>query len=240
MTGARLRGLARRLLHAAGVDLVRYDERHSADLRRRRILRGRQIDVVVDVGANDGSYALALRQAGFAGRIVSFEPGSSAFAGLDERAAADRNWDAHRLAIGAMRGSATLNVTGNSSSSSLLALRGLQGEAEPASAVVATELVEVAVLDELDLVRPGERAFLKLDVQGYELEALRGATAMLASVQAVETELSLVPLYDGAPLLAEVVSHLQDRGFRLYGLDPVFCDPRDGAVLQLDGMFVRG
>ena len=228
------------MLHGVGVALVRYDARHSADLRRRRILRDRRIDVVVDVGANDGPYAIALRGAGFRGRIVSFEPGSSAFARLAERAAADDLWDTRRLAIGARRGSATLRVTGNSSSSSLLALRELQVQAAPESAVVATENVDVAALDELALLRAGERAFLKLDVQGYELEALRGADAMLTSVEAVETELSLVPLYDGAPLLPEVVEHLLARGFRLHGLVPVFCDPRDGAVLQLDGMFVRG
>jgi FkbM family methyltransferase len=236
---AWVRDVARRVLHGAGVDLVRYDERHSADLRRHRILRERRIDVVVDVGANDGPYAIALRRAGFAGRIVSFEPGSSAFARLAERAAGDERWEAQRLAIGSRRGSATLRVTGNSSSSSLLALRELQVEAEPESAVVATENVEVAVLDELAVVRTGERAFLKLDVQGYELEVLRGADALLTSVQAVETELSLVPLYDGAPLLPEVVEHLLGRGFHLHGLEPVFWDPRDGAVLQLDGMFVR-
>ena len=240
MVVARVRDVARRLLHGAGLDVVRYDERHSADLRRRRILQDRHIDVVVDVGANDGPYAIALRRAGFAGRIVSFEPGSSAFARLAERAAADENWDVYRLAIGSGRGSATLNVTGNSSSSSLLALRQLHVGAEPASSVVATEDVDVAALDELAIVRDGERALLKLDVQGYELEALWGADTMLGSVQAVEAELSLVALYDGAPLLPELVSHLLDRGFRLHGLEPVFCDPRDGAVLQMDGMFVRG
>jgi FkbM family methyltransferase len=229
----------RRLLRRLGVDLVRYDERHSAELRRRSVLAGLGIDVVIDVGANDGPYAAALRADGFAGRIISFEPQAEAFARLERRASDDPLWEARRCAAGAERGRATLNVSGNSSSSSLLAIEERHVSSAPESAFVASETVDVVRLDDLDLVGAEDRALLKLDVQGYELEALHGAEQTLERVVAVDTELSLVPLYQGAPLLPEVMSYLLQRGFKLVGLEPVFLDPADGAVLQLDGLFVR-
>jgi hypothetical protein len=58
---------------------------------------------------------------------------------------------------------------------------------------------------------------LKLDVQGFELEALRGAERVLASVDTVLTECSFVPFYSGQALFDEVRDFLHERGFRLVG-----------------------
>jgi FkbM family methyltransferase len=231
--------MLRRVLRGLGVDVVRYDERHSADLRRRHVMESRGVDVVLDVGANDGPYALLLRKHGFTGRIVSLEPQAAAFARLDRRAATDPRWEVRRLAAGAAAGTATLNVSANSSSSSLLAIEQQHVAGAPESATVSTETVEVMAIDDLNLVAEHEHALLKVDVQGYELEALRGAEETLARTAVVEAELSLVPLYAGAPLLPDVVSYLGGRGFHLAGLEPVFVDPANGTVLQLDGLFIR-
>ena len=57
---------------------------------RARLLASERIDLLLDVGANEGQYALRMRRAGFQGRIVSFEPLSDAFAALERRAAATR------------------------------------------------------------------------------------------------------------------------------------------------------
>ena len=196
---------------------------------------------MVDVGANDGPYASELRRSGFAGRIVSFGPGSSAFDRLSQRAARDNKWDAHRLAIGARRGGATLNVTGNSSSSSLLALNDLHVEVEPTSAVVATEEVEVAPLDELGVLRPGERALVKLDVPGYELEVLRGAEQTLRSVRSGRHGALARPALcrRAAPRRPRLVP----GGTRLSSCTgSIRCSTTrvTAPLLQVDGLFVRG
>ena len=76
-------------------------------------------------------------------------------------------------------------------------------------------------------------------MQGYELRVLAGATGMLPSVGMVETELSVAPLYEGQPVLADMVAALREAGFALAALEPILRDWRTGEHLQFDGMFVR-
>jgi FkbM family methyltransferase len=238
---AALRNSVRGTLRRGGFDIVRYDESHSPEVRRARLIEERGIDLVLDVGANTGPSALALRGAGYAGRIVSFEPQSAAYDALEAACRSDAEWECRKIAVGAADGEAELHVSGNSSSSSLLDMEGEHLSAAPESQYVASECVAVRRLDSLrhDLVRPNDRVYLKLDVQGLELDALRGAEETLTQTSIVESELSLAPLYHGAPDLMEVVNYLADRGFNLLALEPVFVDPHDGRLLQVDGLFAR-
>ena len=111
--------------------------------------------------------------------------------------------------------------------------------AAPDALVTGTEEVEVERLDDVDVVLPGERAYLKLDVQGAELEVLRGAVRTLEAVRVVEAELSTVELYEGQALLADVVDHLRGAGFDPIGLEPSFRDRATGDLLQVNGWFRR-
>ncbi len=80
--------------------------------------------------------------------------------------------------------------------------------------------------------------FLKLDVQGYELEVLKGARQLLSTTPFVLLEASLIPVNRGCPLLAEVIGFMGERGYRL--LD--FCSQmrrEDLALWQTDLLFVR-
>jgi FkbM family methyltransferase len=233
---------AKRVVHASlrrfGYDIVRTAEPFS---RLVRLLAERRVELALDVGANDGAYARALRGAGYGGRILSFEPLSEAFGRLEALAAGDPQWECRRLALGPAPGMADLNVAGNSSSSSLLPMteRHLQGA--PESAFVGTERVEVAPLDALrgTMWQPGDKIFLKLDVQGYEQSVLEGARETLADVRVLQAELSLVPLYEGQVLMPELAERLRQAGFVLVALDSVFSDPRSAELLQVDGVFAR-
>jgi len=95
-------------------------------------------------------------------------------------------------------------------------------------------LDDVAVeagFDEVDL--------LKLDVQGYELEVLKGASRTLSGVQVILTEVSLLGVNKGAPLLREVIEFMSSRGFRVYDICSLIRRPLDGALWQSDLLFVR-
>jgi FkbM family methyltransferase len=212
----------------------------KSDLRS-RLLQERGVSVALDIGANEGNFARRLRESGYAGRIVSFEPLAAMYEKLQAASDGDPDWSSLNVAVGAEPGRATLNRAANWASSSLLPMNPRHSEAEPRSAYMGTEDCEVVTLDGLRsaLLDGGERLYLKLDVQGFELEVLRGAARTLDQVEVVQAELSLVPLYNGAPLFDEVVRYLDERGFGLFAIEPGFADPRTGALLQVDGLLAR-
>ena len=236
-----MRRVTRGSLRRAGFDIVRYDAERFPELRRIQMIRERRASLVLDVGANTGPFARGLRDAGYSGRIVSFEPQSSAYSELAAASADDLRWECRRVALGDRSGQAELHLAGNSSSSSLLDMSPQHLASAPESRFVGDEVVPVASLDSLrhELIQPSDRVYLKVDVQGLELEVLRGAVETLRQVVLVEAELSLVQLYEGAPLFAEVIEHLAMSGFGVLALEPVFIDPTDRRVLQVDGLFGR-
>jgi len=102
----------------------------------------------------------------------------------------------------------TLHVTSNGQSTSLLPLS-LHRQRYPDITVTSTSLIETTTIDSLGLTVD----MLNLDIQGAELEALKGATRTLAGVQWIYTEISIEELYEGQPLEDEITDWLSARGF---------------------------
>jgi FkbM family methyltransferase len=236
---------AKRAVHAAfnafGLEISRYRPRGEYARKRLRVLQSGRVDTLLDIGANYGHYAAALRAQGFAGRIVSFEPVAAAFAGLSQRAAGDPNWHCHELALGDEDAERTIHVSADVTSSSLLPPAEAYAEASPRLEFVREETVSTTTLDAVRgrLFDADDALFLKLDVQGFELEVLRGAEQTLGQAVGLECELSLAPIYEGQALFTDVIRYLADRGFHLRALEPVFLHQVTGELLQLDGLFTR-
>lgn len=232
----------KRFLRRRGILLDRYTCTTSADLRLVRMLSTNGIDLVLDVGANEGGYATSLREAGYCNRILSFEPLSAAHAKLVAATASDGSWiAAPRMALGDHDGQVTINIAGNSASSSILPMTGRHKAAAPESAYVGSEAIEVRRLDGVrhPFLEAATAPFLKIDTQGYENQVLAGASTLLPRLQGVQLELSLQQLYEGQVLWREIIATLQSRGFDLWALVPGFFDPRSGRMLQCDGVFFR-
>src|SRR5260370_33003279 len=94
----------------AGYEVVRVDPVYPAANRRLTMMRHHGIDAVLDVGANTGQYASALRQAGFQGDILSFEPLSDAFRQLEEYSRCDPKWRVYRFAVGGENTETEINI----------------------------------------------------------------------------------------------------------------------------------
>lgn len=200
------------------------------------------IDVLFDVGANTGQYASEQRKAGFKNRIVSFEPLSEAYATLSTKATADPHWTLHdRCAVGAFEGSGKINISKNSYSSSLLPMLAQHADAAPDSVYVGSESVEIITLDSVFTAycEPPQRAFLKIDTQGFEREVLAGANESLEHIVGVELEMSIIGLYESQSLYDHFFEFFRQRGFILWSIRPGLSDHRTGQLLQFDGIFVR-
>jgi FkbM family methyltransferase len=236
-----VRTVGGRVLRRAGVDPVRVASLRHPLGRRRQLLKALRVDLVIDVGANDGEYGSELRRIGYRGRIVSFEPLREPFERLSRRAHGDAQWHAIQSAIGPSPGHADLNVAANrGASSSFLSMLQKHVDEAPDATYVGTERVVIRRLDEAcreDVLRT-RAAFLKADVQGFELQVLESAVGILPNIAGLQLEMSLVSLYSGAPSFKAVIERTQVLGFDLVGLEPGFA-AADGRLLQADGLFER-
>lgn len=242
MNGAGfMRQLARRSLRRFGFDIVSYHPRYHPVARRFQLLRHYGIDTVLDVGANTGQYAGQLRENGFSGAILSFEPVAAAFSSLAERAAADPAWKTVKLALGDSDGTATIHVSANLQSSSLLGMLPLHLSHAPESAYTGREEIVVRRLDSVfsDYVRGNERVFLKIDAQGYERRIIEGAAGCMDRIAGIQAEVSLVPMYEGEASLREVLMLMDRLGFAPMSFEPTFGDDRSGQLFQMDCLFFR-
>ena len=98
---------------------------------------------------------------------------------------------------------------------------------------------EARLTQRLDTLFPENRPdFIKLDVQGYELEVLKGASALLADAQAVLMEVALIEINKNAPLMTEVVGFMRERGFEVADVLELHRRPLDRATNQVDLIFV--
>lgn len=225
-----------------GILIDRYNCGTSAEIRLVRMLNANRVDLIIDVGANDGDYGHRLRSAGYAGLMLSFEPLAMAHANLTRGVAGDRRWEvAPRMALGAADGEARINVAANSTSSSLLPMLARHAVSAPDSAYVGHEEVAVRRLDGVThhLIAGSTSPFLKIDTQGSERGVLEGADALIPALKGIQIELSVVPLYEGADLWLAMHDQLLAHGFELWGVLPGFFDPSTARMLQFDGIYFR-
>jgi FkbM family methyltransferase len=231
------------LAHRYGIEVRRYDVTASPEGRLFRLIETQRIDTVIDIGANAGEYGRLLRQRGYKGAIVSFEPLQDEHDRLLGAAEGDPQWHvAPRMALGAENREVEINVAGNSWSSSILPMHERHATAAPQSRYVGVQRVPMRRLDDVShpAIGAGQTILLKIDTQGYEMPVLHGAQRLLERIAGLQLELSLVPLYDGQTLYLESIQWLRERGFELWDMIPGFIDHAAGRLMQFDGVFFRG
>jgi len=224
-----------------GWDIVQYRPATHPLARRARLLKDYRIDLVLDVGANTGQYARQLRELGYKGRIVSFEPLSSAVAELRRAAAYDANWQVRNHACGAENGKREIRVAANNQSSSFLPMKAEHLDAFPDSCYIGTEVVEIKRLDTIfeEVAGPGAKIWLKLDVQGFEAAVVEGSSGCLERIRAIQAEVSLQAMYEGETTLIDFLPLMTQKGFLLVGLETYLSDPSTSHLLQVECIFRR-
>lgn len=202
------------------------------------------IGCVVDVGANTGQYGRFLRrEVGFEGLIVSIEPIPDCWAALRRTAAGDPAWLTVNCALGAADAEAVFNVMADSMFSSFLQPDNASVPRMAAANRVSRRIsVPVRRLDTVlaDIARVHQLPplYLKLDTQGFDLEVLKGGGAAIERIRALQTELSVLPIYQGMPDWQTAIGTLRQYGFASSGLWAVNRDPAL-RVIEFDCVMVR-
>ena len=225
---AKLRGTAAQYLLSGHIDSLELLE----------LLRPISPKVIYDVGANVGTWTL-LGKAIFPHAVVhSFEPLRRHHSAFTENVRNSNSVYLHKVALGESSGNATMRVANFSDSSSILPLSAA-GKKEWHLEEVAQESVTVLRMDDYrcsaQLPFPG---LVKLDVQGFELAVLRGASECLGQANAVLAEVSFQEFYQGQCLFHELVAFLSLHGFFIYALG--HGTAIDRPILQTDVLFLKG
>jgi FkbM family methyltransferase len=215
-----VRRLVKNLAWTAGYEIRRRPAEHSVGYDSafdiRRLLEGRPRPIVLDVGANTGQSAVLFRRLFPHSELHCFEPGSSAFAELQENARTLGDIRLNNVAVGAAPGTQQFLENVESDMSSFLPL----GEAGW-GAVRGTVDVSVITLDDYCAQTGIEHVdLLKSDTQGYELEVLKGADRLLQEkrISLVYFEVIFSELYEGLPDFDVLYRFLRERSMRLVAL----------------------
>lgn len=222
-----------------GIEIVKYP---TDELDRRiKLIDNYNIDVILDIGANIGQYGGEMRNLGFKGEILSFEPMKKVFSILEKNASKDKNWKVFNFSIGERDGETTINVAKNSVSSSLLENLPQLTESAPEAAFIEKETIEIKKLDSIfeNLKLNGKNVYLKIDTQGYEEMVLIGAEKSLELITGIQIEMAFIPTYEGAITFDKMKTKLNDLGFNLMALENGFYDKKTGKQLEIDGIFYK-
>ena len=230
------------MLHRVGFELRRFSVEQSENARFISMLRTHNVNLIFDVGANAGQFGVLLREIGFDGKIVSFEPLSDARESLQNISRNDPLWQiALQTAIGEENGEIEIQIAGNSQSSSVLDMLDTHVRAAPDSKYIGKEKVALRTLDSIapDYMDSNSISFIKIDTQGYETQVMNGAKKLMSQIVGLQVEISLVPLYKGQCLFDEMLKKLKNDGFELWSISTVFSDPNTAQLLQVDATFFR-
>lgn len=235
-----LYGKMRKLIVCLRVPLFRKALLHgvAATTEHLSALATLEVDLVVDVGANKGQFALAALYTFPDVTLHCFEPLEQPLQEFLKIHGSNRSIHVSQIALGGSSFKGIMHVSQRIDSSSLLPISTEQSRLFPGTKEVSQEETTVDTLDnQLSDVR-FKRGLLKIDVQGGELDVLRGASSCLNRFTNVYVECSFLELYTGQSLAHEVIEFLAEYGFSLVGVYNLQEDD-SGSSIQADFMFAQ-
>lgn len=202
------------------------------------ILKNLSPELVIDVGANKGQFTLMCRELFPDAAIVAFEPLNMPTKQFKDLFNNDHKVTLHQNAIGQTRGSETIYISRRMDSSSLLPISKTQSTIFPGTELDHTTIIKIAPLSDFSgSINCSVRTLLKIDVQGFELEVLRGCGTLLQEIDYCYVECSYQELYKGQPLVNDILDFMHSAGFILTGVFNQTTD-KAGHAVQGDFLFI--
>ena len=172
------------------------------------------INTFIDVGANKGQFSLLVNSLFPKKNILAFEPIKSEYLIYKKIFKNIKNVKCFNAGLGNKIKTKQLYLTKSKDSSSFFKPSKIQNNLFRNTNVVSTQTVKIKKLSSF-LPRLKKPIFLKIDVQGYELEVLKGAN--LNQIQYIYLEGSYLKLYENQPLIKDIVKYLSKKNFKLIG-----------------------
>jgi FkbM family methyltransferase len=191
---------------------------HIDSLELLELLRPQKPLVIFDIGANVGTWTLLAKALYPAAQVHAFEPLQIHIEKFRQLTSKLTGVSLHEVGLGSHPARATMKVTSFSDASSLLPLS-VAGKEQWHLQQVAEIPVQIERLDDWVSSRglPGPDV-IKLDVQGFELEVLRGAEQCLIQARWVLLEASFKDFYEGQCRFDQLVTFLASAGFQVLAL----------------------
>ncbi len=231
----KLREYCKAAINAAagrfGVRLVSstWGPRGVPEVLRRAASRGFTPQLIFDIGASNGQWTRECRRHFAEARYVLADPLEGNRPALLEMARSDARIQIWPGVAGADVG--RIDLFDHGDQSSVLSSRDFPG---------VRRTVDVTTVDQLfESQGCAAPVLLKADVQGYELEVLKGASRCLESTEMLILELSFRVIYADGPLADEIIAHVGARGFRIYEICSYLQRPTDRDLVQSDFVFVH-
>jgi len=235
-----LKSFLKLILRKLNLRLSRYDDSFPRYLKA---IESLNINLIFDVGANEGQFAKEVIHSGYQGRVISFEPTDEAYKKILRYSKKYDRWLLHdKVAIGDTPAKVEINVAGNfGASSSILNMKNIHKDAAPSSGYTHKEHVKQVTFDSIFdfYFTDGDICLLKIDVQGYEDQVLKGALDSINRIEAIKIECNIVSLYEGDKNYKYFFDLLEGKGFKLFDIEPGFFNSESGQLLQFDALFVR-
>ncbi len=229
----------KRLLAMGGKRLVPFQDPFRDMIR---LLGVEETRLIIDGGAYHGDLALQFKRLFPGARVFAFEPCAKSYEVLMARTKGVANISSCRLALSSTNGTRTFHTTTYGQTSSLMPPGDAGKKYFPDRMITSgTETVEVVTLDDwTEREHISKIDLIKLDLEGHELEALRGCEkSVLPCTRSVYTEIRFVEIHRQCCEFTDLAQYLDAQGFALYNLYHLGSDPKDGQLLWGDALFVN-
>lgn len=203
------------------------------DLKHRNL----QCKTVLDIGANNTAWSIMAKSVFTESNFFLIEPQIEKLEELKAFCDANPGSEYILAGAGAEKGELTLTVWDDLAGSSFL-------PHEDPSLVESGKQRKIDIITVDDLIADGKipiPELIKLDIQGFELEALKGASSVFGKTEIIILEVSLIEFSDvpGQPEMVEVINFMHERGYIPYDFPGFLRRPLDGALGQCDICFVK-
>lgn len=200
---------------------------------------GIEFQTIIDVGANQGQFSVAISKLFPSAKIICIEADDKVIKKLKKNIN-NLNFQIINSAVGNYCGYAKFNVNNDSQVSSLLELGSERIKYYPKSHVLNKKEIRINKLDNLlKKIQINRTSLLKIDVQGYELNVLKGAKSSLKKIDWCLIEIALANLYEDEPSIEEIILFMNKLSFKFHSILNYHLSPDGKKIIEIDALFRR-